>query len=285
MSRFYNRTRRSPSIPRRLLREGKFYLVPLYYLLLTSDLAREGIRNSGSYRFADHIYAGKPGGRYLVGYALDAIFLHMRPAKAFRARYLYAKEEVHKFVGGCEARSPCPPGSAQDIHIMAVPCGLARELFEAAQELKESGHPLYEKIRWHGLDLDAELIERLNKRSGESGHSMAFRCGDALDVGSYDREYDMLISLGFGEFLDDAWLLEFYRLARAHLKPGGVFVTSGMKRQRFSDYLLRNIGELHTFYRPASHLRRLAAQAGFDQIRTYQDATGLQTMLVCQRGT
>jgi len=54
--RLPNRTRQSASIPRRLVTEGKYHLLPVYALLTTSDLAREGIRNSGSFRFADHIY-------------------------------------------------------------------------------------------------------------------------------------------------------------------------------------------------------------------------------------
>jgi hypothetical protein len=273
MSAFHNRTRRSPSIPRKLLREGKFYLVPLYYLLLTSDLASEGIRNSGSYRFADHIYAGKPGGKYLVGYLLDALFLRMKPARSFRARYLFAKDEILRFIRSKQADGP-------EIEILAVPCGLAREMFEAAQELRVGGHPLYEKTAWHGLDLDPELIARLSKRAEDSSHNMSFRCGDALLEGSYGRGYDIIISLGLGEFLDDAHLLEFYKLAHAHLKPGGVFVTSGIKSQRFSDYLLRNIGELHTYYRSATDLRAFANETGFKETRTYHDPTGLLTMMV-----
>ncbi|MFL5733264.1 MAG: methyltransferase domain-containing protein [Chloroflexia bacterium] len=270
---FHNRTRRSPSIPRKLLREGKFYLVPLYYLLLTSDLAREGVRNSGSYRFADHIYRGVPGGRYIVGYLLDALFLRMAPATAFRARYLYAKEEIHRLAASKQ-------GVECDLEILAVPCGLARELFEAAQELKRIGRPAYDKIHWHGLDLDRELIERLSERAARRGLNMTFRRGDALDAASYPQRYDMIVSLGFGEFLDDARLVDFYRLARASLKPGGVLVTSGMQSRRFSDYLLRNIGELHTFYRSEASLRALARRAGFSEVRAYQDPTGLQTMLV-----
>ena len=45
-----NFTRRSPSIPRKLLRSGAVHLLPLYYLLRLSDLAREGIERSGIIR-------------------------------------------------------------------------------------------------------------------------------------------------------------------------------------------------------------------------------------------
>ena len=68
-----NRTRRSESIPKRLVAEGKYHLLPVYALLTTSDLAREGIRNSGSFRFADHIYRNEPSGRYGFGRVLDRV--------------------------------------------------------------------------------------------------------------------------------------------------------------------------------------------------------------------
>src|SRR5918993_1459024 len=64
MSRLHNRTRTSASIPRKLLRSGKVHLLPVYALMRTSDLAREGIENSGSYRFADHVYRNEASGRF-----------------------------------------------------------------------------------------------------------------------------------------------------------------------------------------------------------------------------
>ena len=63
MSALHNRTRTSTSIPRKLLREGKLHLLPVYALMRTSDLAREGIENSGSFRFADHVYRNEASGR------------------------------------------------------------------------------------------------------------------------------------------------------------------------------------------------------------------------------
>lgn len=276
MSKFYNRTRTSRSIPRKLLREGKPYLLPLYYLLLTSELASEGIRNSGSYRFADHIYAGKPKGKFLIGLVLDAIFLRMKSARSFRARYIYAKREIHKFVQ--EAGH-----GEEGLDILAVPCGLAREMFEVAQELRDAGDPMYPRIKWHGLDLDGELVSLVARQAVGSGHDMLFLHGDALLGESYPQKYDMIISLGFGEFLDDEKLVEFYKLVGGSLKPDGVFVTSGLMPHPFSDYLLRNIGELHTFYRPASLLMAQAKRAGLRVRRVYHDKTGLQTMLVSVR--
>ena len=85
---------------------------------------------------------------------------------------------------------------------------------------------------------------------------------------------------GFTEFLDDTLAAAFYRLAHDKLKPGGRLVTSGMRPHKLSDYLLRNVADLQTSYRSAETLRGLARQAGFEQISTYEDRTGLQTMLI-----
>lgn len=282
MRRFYNRTRRSRSIPRRLIRERKPYLLPIYYLMLTSELANEGIHNSGSPRFADHVYASAAAGRFGVGKALDAVLLRLPSARAMRSRYKYAKAEIYNLL----RERIDEPGPTS---VLAVPSGLARELFEVADELRASGDPSYWRIRWYGLDLDEDLVLELRRRAGESGHPMCFLVGDALSIDDWgaedgrDDRYDMIISMGFTEFLEDALVAKFYRLARVRLAPGGVFVTSGMLPHRVSDYLLRNIGELYTHYRSEDRLLALAEEAGFRSVRIYHDPTGLQTMLIARK--
>ena len=82
-----NRTRRSRSIVRKLLREGNLHWLPVYAVVMQSDLGREGIINSGSYRFADHIYRNQPSGRGPVGRWIDALLLAMPATQAFHRRY------------------------------------------------------------------------------------------------------------------------------------------------------------------------------------------------------
>src|SRR3989344_7382058 len=96
MSTFHNRTRAAPSIPKKLWSEGRWYLLPVYYLLITSHLAYEGIQHSGSYRFADHIYEGRPKGRLGIGKVLDRFFLGLPSARAFRYRYEKVHEDLAK---------------------------------------------------------------------------------------------------------------------------------------------------------------------------------------------
>jgi SAM-dependent methyltransferase len=270
MSTFHNRTRRSPSIPRKLLREGKFHLIPIYYLMWTSALGREGIENSGSYRFADHIYEGRPKGRYGIGRVIDAMLLKLKSAKALRARHIYSKEEVVRYVSE-------RLGSDQPIDILSVPCGLARELLEIGDLLGRSAENGLPPVRYYGMDLDSELIQRLNATYGDR---VSFWVGDALNARSYPMEFDVIVSNGFCDFLNDELTAQFYEVVRTRLKPGGRFVTSGMRPHRISEYLMRNLAELTAIYRSEHKLRELARAAGFGEIHTYQNEHQLQTMLI-----
>src|SRR5213594_2685035 len=94
MTEFFNQTRQSKSIPMSLLKRGRPFDVPLYWLLRASDLGREGIEHSGSHRFADHIYRNEPSGRGAIGRWLDARLLALPAVQSFRSRYLAAREEV-----------------------------------------------------------------------------------------------------------------------------------------------------------------------------------------------
>jgi hypothetical protein len=247
-------------------------LLPVYYLLQTSALANEGIENSGSYGFADHIYADRARGTFLIGKLLDRLLLRLPSSHSFRARYLHAKREIHEIVENINHAEP--------IAILAVPCGLARECFEAADELELAEHPRRHQIQWHGLDLDEQLIALLRTRAEQESPGMSFWSGDAFDEQAYDNgaPYDLIISMGFTEFLTDEEVVRFFRLAWNKLKPGGTFYTTGMQPHALSDYLMRQFAELHTHYRSEAVLRRLAEEAGCSSLRTRQD--GLQTMLI-----
>jgi len=271
MSPFHNKTRQASSIPAKLIRERKWHLLPVYYLMLTSELAREGIKHSGSYRFADHIYANKPKGKFLVGKLLDALLLKLPSARSLRLRYIFAKKEIQNFLSSVRHDDP--------IDILVVPSGLARELFEVADELRQQAHPLHQRIRWHGIDLDEGLVTILNEKKKRHGHPMEFRIGDAFSMDSYrNQKFDMIISMGLTEFLGDEQTVDFYKIARRHLKESGIFFTSGLASHRFSEYLMTNLAELHAHYRSREKIEALAKKAGFENIHTYQK--DLQTIVI-----
>lgn len=277
MKHFANRTRVSASIPRRLIREGKLHLLPVYYLGRLSRTGREVIDGGGSYRLADHIYAGEPRGTTVLGRLIDAAFLRMPSARSFRMRYRAARRELEDVTDRRLAAD-------RDTAVLAVPCGLARELFDLAERCP-SRPGVEARVHLSGVDLDSGLIDELDARARQRGLTMRFRCADALTEEAFTgAPYDAIVGLGFTEFLADEEVIRYYRLVRDALAEDGVFISSGFRRHALSDHLLRNVGELFTHYRGASELTSLAEAAGFRSTRTYGDPTGLLTMLVAGRG-
>jgi SAM-dependent methyltransferase len=268
MAEFYNRTRRSSSIGQKLLRSGRLLELPIYWVLRTSDLAREGFENSGSYRFADHIYRNQPSGRYFVGRWLDERILKMPAVESFRNRFFMARDELARFLDKQTHGS---------VDVLSVPCGIPRDLVAAADRHRVRGGRL-ERVRFHVLDLDDKVLSQADQLAHEHGMALIVHQGDALDIRSYGAEFDFVTSTGFGEFLDDAQLKKLYGVLHRVLRPGGVFVTSAMRRLAFSDYLLR-LAELKVHYRSAEDLSSFARHAGFVDVSTSSDDCSIQGFL------
>ena len=270
MAEFYNRTRRSSSITGKLLRSGRVLELPVYWLLRTSDLAREGFENSGSYRFADHIYCAEPSGSYGIGRWLDQRILRMRATESFRSRFFMARDELFRFL---QERS----ADRASLDVLSVPCGIPRDLVAAVEKFRAAGG-VTTGIRFHVLDLDEDVLHQASIFAGLHGITLIPHHGDALDATTYAGEFDFITSTGLGEFLDDGQLATLYAVLHRVLRPGAVMVTSAMRRLRFSDYLLR-LAELNVHYRSAEDLAAIARRAGFVRLTTSADRHGIQGFL------
>ena len=279
MTTLHNRTRTSTSIPRKLLREGKLHLLPIYALMRTSDLAREGIENSGSYRFADHVYRNEPSGGFGIGRALDAVLLRMRGARPMRSRFHHTQDEIFTAARALAARTA---DSMTPFRVLSIPCGIARDLILAANRIATDLPVVYPRTTFFGVDLDPVPIE-LSRELASGNEHFFFTRGDALDAKSFPSELDVIVSTGLGEFLEDDQLLRFYTNCHERLRVGGVFVTSSMQADRIADYLMRQLAELHTRYRRADELIRWLHTAGFHEVSTRQDNVGLQTLVVARK--
>jgi len=269
-----NRTRRSPSIPRKLVRNGALHLLPVYYLLRLSDLAREGIEHSGSFRFADHIYRGQPSGRTPIGRWLDARLLAMPAAHAFRRRYERAAELI-------SAAAVRHAANGTQLRFLAVPCGLPRDMVAVCEKLGVTNPQALERVEYHGLDLDPCVIEQAKAMLFARGlGAVHFHAGDALKGDDYPScRFDLVVSTGLGDFLSDTDLEIFYRQVRRALVPGGTFYTSASDRDWRSDMLM-HMAELIPHYRSAGDVERILAHAGWSRFEVTRDPTGLQSFVV-----
>ncbi len=276
---FYNRTRRSSSIPQRLLKEGKWYLIPPYYFLLTSFLAKEAVCNSGSWMLADHIYCGKPRGRLLLGKIIDALLLSLPSAKSFRSRYMFIRDEVIQRVlhyGETKQAS---------IHVLSVPSGIPRDLIEASFFILRRYDNMNGRMHFWGIDLDAAVFQAAAKVAREYNvlDHFSFVCKDAFDPLAYPKPLHIITSTGFGEFLSDAELEQFYTLCYNALEPEGTFLTTALWRHTLSDFLLREFAEIHTHYRTADMVQPILKRAGFKKLQVTTDKRGLQAFFIAQK--
>jgi SAM-dependent methyltransferase len=272
MPQFFNRTRASASIELKLLQQGRPLGVLVYWLVRGSDLGREGIKHSGSYRFADHIYRNIPSGRGPFGRWLDAKFLAMPAVKSFRNRFLAARDELAQFLSD-------RAGHGNKLDILSAPAGIPRELAEGARLFRERTGRSLDGVTFHGVDLDADLLETDKRFAKENGlPNFATHQGDALDRATYPANVDFITCTGLAEFLDDDQLAQLYRIFFEVLRPQGLLVTSGMRRVWISEYFLR-LAELRTHYRTAPQLEAIARAAGFRNVATRVDEFGIQTIL------
>lgn len=276
MTKLVNRTRISKSIPLKLFREGKFYLIPLYYLISLSDLAREGIENSGSYKFADHIYQGVPKGKYGIGKIIDNIFLNLSSAKSFRNRYIYARNEILKNIKQLR--------NIDEIHILSIPSGIPRDLIDVSIELSSNNTDLHRKVRFHCMDIDTKVLKEVDQVLRIKGLSnfLLYR-GDALNSIHYKIKPHIIVSTGLGEFLDEESLMKFYKICYSKLNNKGIFITTSTSRHKLSDYLMRNLGELTAYYRTKRDMVGLFRQIPFSNVRMYNDTIGYQTIIIAEK--
>lgn len=195
-----------------------------------------------------------------------------------RSRYVFGKQEiVSAILQAYEQR--------RQIDVLAVPCGLARELFEIANELESRAPDVLRFVRFHGIDLDRKVIEILQEKANQSRAPMRFTVGDALDEKTYYQNFDVILSTGFTEYLPDHLVDTFFQIAQEHLKPDGVFVTCGMNAEKKLRHVVSGLASTHMTFRESGQLKRLAVAAGLQILSMYHDTTGLQTMLVTRPQT
>jgi SAM-dependent methyltransferase len=245
----------------------------------TSDLAREGIENSGSYRFADHVYRNEASGRFGIGRALDAILLRMRGARSMRNRFHHVQHEIVAAARAIEARINRPA----EFRVLSVPCGIARDLVAVRRRLAEDLPEINARTTFFCMDLDPEPLA-LSRELAGADERFVFLHADAMNRDAFPPDLDVIASTGLGEFLDNELLVRLYTSCHDRLRPGGVFITSGMQPDPIADYLMRQLAELNTHYRRPDEIIRWLHTAGFHEVSTRQDDIGLQTLVVARKG-
>ena len=271
-----NFTRTSPSLVAKYLKTGRWHLIPLYWLLRRSDLAREGIERSGSYHFADHLYANVPSGRGIFGRWLDRRLLQLPSARGMRARYTEAVKVMHRVFAEHQEKHP-----GRKFRLLTVPCGIPRDVMDFVSSLSPEQRAM---VVYTGCDIDAGAIAAAREFLAPLRElNTGFTCGDALDTATLrEGHFDFIASTGLGEFLNDEQIATFYCNVESWLAPGGAFYTSATAWERRFVWLLKTF-ELEAHYRDQTQLRSLLESTPWQSIKVWHDTTQLQTFGLAHR--
>lgn len=276
-----NFTRRTADIAGMLRQKREYGYLALYHLLRLSDLGKEGIERSGSYRFADHIYANRATGRGILGRALDRLLLSLPATQALRQRCAESTAAMHRALGDHEVARLAEP-----FRILTVPCGLPRDVADFADSIETdrlpAAHPRFE---YSGVDLDPEVLVAARDFLAHSAvRGAQWVEGDALNPECFPPgKFHFIASTGLSEFLDDTDLVRFCANVHRSLASGGVFFTSATAHEPRSDALLRAF-EFRLHYRSQPEIAALLETSPWRSVRYTHDPKGLQTFIYATKG-
>ena len=276
-----NFTRRSKSFVKKFAREGRYHLIPVYWLLRLSDFGREGMEHSGSYRFADHMYRGVPSGRGFLGRWIDSILLKLPATRSMRQRCFKSRDAMlHAFTAHCAAHV------SEQFRVLSVPCGLPRDVRDVAAHLALEDPRALARIEYTGIDLDPEVIGAAHSfLAGSAIDKPNLRVGNALDASAYPpAPQHFIASTGLGEFLQDEELARFYANVFEALAPGGTFFTSAASASGRGTTALLEAFELNAHYRTSADIERFLATQPWESVEITRDAIGLQTFVHARKG-
>jgi spermidine synthase len=161
-----------------------------------------------------------------------------------------------------------------------VPCGIPRDLIEAAEAVRRERPSAFAGTTFCCMDIDPVVLEETRGLLASAAlPNFKLIEADAFDGRAYPKDVDVVTSTGFAEFLTDGQLERFYGLCFQSLGPGGTLVTSVTVQNAAADYLLRNIAELLVHYREEDVLRALLKRAAFGRVSLERDRVGYQILM------
>lgn len=214
-ARLVSKTRRIESIPLHLLKQGKVYLLPVYYLAKLSRLGSELILNQGSAEYQDLVYLNQPQGRFVIGKMFDKYFLDFPTARGCRSRLAAMQETLEHLV----ISSP-----TKNTVILDLGCGFARGLISITKLINDRG---YGSLSGYGLDLDEMAVKTASLRAREKGlTNLSFVVGDALEPRDYPvHSADIVVLNGMAQYLAYDERMRLYHNIHSVLNENGYLLT------------------------------------------------------------
>jgi hypothetical protein len=175
------------------------------------------------------------------------------------------------------------------VRVLSAPCGLCRDLIQAATVLRMQRRSVFEHLEFHALDLDSrgDVIPEARRRLRALGIPATFYREDIFDpVGLSARaragmKFQVVSCIGLAPWLTPAEverLLSFLR--DVVMEPGGTLLIDTLSehdRSRVETALDPNFA-----YHPPEMFRELLERAGFRVIEQRRTANGVISLWVAE---
>ena len=226
----------------------------------------------------DYVYRNKPRGKFLIGKALDRIFLSNTGWKSIRERKELLVSLLIKAIDNT-------PG--KEVFLADVASGAALYDTEAA-----ALRPL-RNVRILCRDMDERWFKRGAENAAEKGvRYITFEKADALSKESFKSlpsAPDIMVSSGFYDWIhDDTLIKKSMQLIFSALKDGGYFVFTnqcGHFDLQMTNYVFPHLdhGNLSMKTRPAEEVNAWAVETGFEIVENKISSLGHYSVVLARK--
>jgi hypothetical protein len=262
----------------RIVRTGRL----LYPILLLSDQGRMILERKYDAFVTDRAYENAPHGRLgPIGRAVDAYVLRFPVHEAIRQR-------LPMVVGALEEGVAAQGVAGAAVRVLSAPCGLGRDVLEAASRLRHPGHRV--RVAWTGVDIDESgtVLEETAHRATEAQVPITLLREDLFadrsalsDHVRHEGRFHVVSCIGLASWLDLADLARLTARFRDLAQPGATLLIDNFRRHKHSH--LGSKLEIPTRYHVDRDMGSALSAGGWTPIEMRESENGIATLWIARR--
>ena len=257
---------------------------PQYLLNLPSNYAWMVTRHKYDAFTTDRAYEDRPSS-WLgpLGRWADRRVLNFPLHVALRERLRFVTESLVEEIARHAERDK------GQVRVLSAPCGLCRDLIQAAEELRRRDASSLERVEFHALDIDfqGDVIPEARRRLETAAVRGTFYREDIFDPAGLtaraeaDIKFHVVNCIGL-----TAWLTleELERLVRFFrqvvMEPGSVLLIDNFASHQHS--AMGEELEIYTYYHPPEAFRQILEGAGLRVVQEKVTANGVNTVSIAE---
>ncbi len=217
-----------------------------------SDLARESLRQPGSWQCLEMVYQNQPRTR------LDSFFLNSRSARGARSRLHILHQEICRCVTQ-RARLKNP------VKLISLGAGPGYEILGSLERLQGAA-----TVQATCVDKEATALERGRSLAAEKGFdgTITYIQGNVLHMRPAAATYDIGILSGLIDYFDFEVAVSVLKMVRQQLVQGGIVLIANMRRHHLAS-TMSVLGNWNLVYREPEEVEAVLAESGYEGIEVW----------------